>query len=70
MRRYRKVRRKSARRERDGPVIDLLPNIASGMPAGSAKLAPEPIDLLRATWPPTMRRMARRTVRAGARAFD
>ena len=70
MRRYGKARRKSARRERDGALIDLVPNVTKGMVSGSAKLALVPLDLLRAGWPRSMRRTTRGTVRTAARVIE
>ena len=70
MRRYEKARKKSAKRERDGALIDLMPNMAKGMAAGSSKLALVPLDMARAAWPRSMRRTTRRTVRAMARVVD
>ncbi len=68
VRRYEKVRRRSARRERDGAVVDLLPNVARGVAATAGRLAPVPVDLARAATPRSVRRITRRSVRAAARA--
>ncbi len=69
LRRYDKSRRKSARRERDGAVIDLMPNMAKGMAASAGTLAALPIDLMRAGSPRSVRRIARRSTRSAARAL-
>lgn len=61
LRRYDKSRQASARRERDGAIIDLLPNMSRGMVVGTKHLAPLPLDLLRAV---PIRRMTRRSMRA------
>jgi hypothetical protein len=70
MQSYDKARKKSARRERDGAIIDVIPNIARGGAVTAAKLAPVPLDLLRAGFTPSVRKASRRTVRAAARMFD
>ena len=69
VRRYEKARKKSARRERDGAVIDFIPNVTRGMVVTAGRMAPVPLDMLRAVWPRSMRRTMRRTVRATARMF-
>jgi hypothetical protein len=69
-RRYQKSRRTSARRERDGAFIDLVPNMAKGVAVTAGKIGPVPLDLLRATPPNSIRRMARRSVRLASRAID
>ncbi len=65
--RYDKARRSSARRRRDGAIIEIVPNIAHGMAAGSKRLAPLPLDLARAG---LARQMTRRSVRASARMLN
>lgn len=70
VRRYNKERKKSAKRERDGAIIDLMPNLARGMSVSAARSAPVPLDLLRAGFTPTLRRTTRRSVRATARMLD
>ena len=70
LRRYNKSRKSSARRERDGALIDLMPNVARGMAVSAGRVAPVPLDLLRAGMTPSMRRMTRRSVRATARMLD
>ena len=69
VRRYEKARKKSARRERDGAIIDWVPNVTRGMVVTAGRMAPVPLDMLRAVWPRSMRRTMRRTVRATARFF-
>jgi hypothetical protein len=61
LRRYDRSRRASARRERDGAIIDLLPNMSRAMVVGTRHLAPLPMDLVRAV---PIRRMTRRSMRA------
>ena len=70
LRRYDKARRKSAKRERDGALIDVVPNVARGMTVAAGRMAPVPLDLLRASWPRSMRRTTRRTVRSTARMLE
>ena len=70
LRRYNKSRKSSARRERDGALIDFMPNMARGMAVSAGRMAPVPLDLLRAGMTPSMRRMTRRSVRASARMLD
>lgn len=70
LRRYEKERRRSSRREKDGAVVDLVPNATRAAVAGSAKLAVVPLDLLRAVPPKTMRRASRRSLRAATRMLD
>ena len=70
MRRYEKARKKSAKRERDGALIDLWPNTVKGMAAGGGKMALVPLDMMRAAWPRSARRATRQTVRAMARVVD
>jgi hypothetical protein len=70
MRRYDRARSKSARKQRDGALIDLVPNMAKGMTTTARRLVPVPLDMLRAANTPTVRRITRRTVRATARTFD
>lgn len=70
VRRYEKARKKSAKRRRDGALIDLVPNVAEGMAAGSGKLALVPLDVARAAWPRSARRATRDTVRVLARVSD
>lgn len=66
VRRYEKERKRSEKRS-DGAVIDMLPNIATGMSATASRLAPVPFDVLRAGWTPSVRRAVRRTVRLSRR---
>lgn len=70
VRRYNKARKSSARRERDGAIIDLMPNMARGMAVTAGRLAPVPLDLVRAGMTPSVRRVTRRSVRATARMLD
>ena len=65
--RYDKARRSSARRRRDGAIIEIVPNIAQGMAAGSKRLAPLPLDLARAG---SARQITRRSVRAATRMLN
>lgn len=67
LRRYDKSRRTSARRERNGAIIDVLPNIGRGMVVGSRHLAPLPLDVVRAV---PIRRMTRRSIRAATWMLD
>ncbi len=67
---YDKARRLSQRRDRDGAVVELLPNMARGMSAGASRLAPVPLDLMRATWSKSTRETVRRSLRVAARATD
>ena len=68
--RYEKARKKSAKRERDGALIDFVPNLARGGAVTAAKLAPVPLDLMRAGFTPSVRRATRRSVRATARMLN
>lgn len=68
--RYEKGRKKSAKRERDGAIIDLMPNLARGGAVSAARMAPVPFDMVRAGFSPTVRRATRRSVRATARMLD
>lgn len=70
LRRYDKSRKRSARRERDGALIELVPNVASGMTVTAVRLTPVPLDLLRAGYAGPLRRTTRRSVKATARMFD
>lgn len=70
LRRYDKARKKSGRRERDGAIIDVIPNSARGMVAAAGRLAPIPLDVMRAASPKLIRRVSRSTVRASARIID
>lgn len=67
---YKKVRRKSARRERDGAIIDLIPNMTRGAAVTAGRMAPVSIDLMRAGLTPAVRRMSRRTIRSTARSIN
>jgi hypothetical protein len=70
LRTYDKARRRSARRYRDGAVIELVPNVTRGMVVGAGRMAPVPLDLVRAAWPRSVRRSTRRSVRSLARVMD
>jgi hypothetical protein len=70
IRNYNRARRKSARRENDGPVIDLIPNMTRGLIAGSRRLTLVPADLLRVGSTDSMRRLTRRSLRAAGRMLD
>ena len=70
LRRYDKARKKLDRRERDGAIIDMIPNSTRGMVAAAGRLTPIPLDVMRAASPRSIRRVSRRTVRAVARAID
>ena len=67
LRRYNKDRRDSARRERDGAIIEFMPNVASGMVVGARHLAPLPLDFIRAM---PIRRMTRSSLRATTWILD
>ena len=67
LRRYKKDRRASARRERDGAIIEFIPNVASGMVVGATHLAPLPLDFIRAM---PVRRMTRSSLRATTLILD
>lgn len=68
--RYDKARKKSDRRERDGAIIDVIPNSARGMVAAAGRLTPIPLDVMRAASPKSIRRVSRGTLRAAARVID
>lgn len=61
LRRYDRSRQSSGRRERDGAIIDVLPNLGRGMVVGTKHLTPLPLDLMRTV---PMQRMTRRSMRA------
>jgi hypothetical protein len=67
---YRKARRKSAARQRDGALVDFVPNMLRGSAVSIRELSLVPIDTLRAAYTPQVRKMTRRTVRSMARAAD
>jgi hypothetical protein len=70
IRRYNKARRASARRESDGAVLDLIPNMTRSVIDGSRRLTLVPVDLLRAGSTDSMRKLTRRSLRATGRMLD
>jgi hypothetical protein len=67
---YRKARKKSAARQRDGALVDFVPNMLRGSATTIRGLSLVPIDLLRAAYTPQARRITRRAVRSMARMTD
>jgi hypothetical protein len=67
MRRYDKARRTSAARVRDGALVELIPNLTRAMVASTTRLAPVPLDLLRAA---SVRRVTRRSVQVAVKILD
>jgi hypothetical protein len=60
---YRKARKKSAVRQRDGALVDFVPNVLRGSAKTMGALSLVPLDLVQAAKTPQARRITRRTVR-------
>ena len=60
---YRKARNKSARKKRDGAIVDFVPNVAKGTGKTLRTASLVPYDLVRASYPKTARRMLRGQIR-------
>ncbi|MCP4540879.1 MAG: hypothetical protein GY832_27400 [Chloroflexi bacterium] len=60
---YRKARNKSARKKRDGAIVDLAPNIAKSAGKTLRTASVLPYDLIRASYPKTARRLVRGQIR-------
>ncbi len=60
---YRKARKKSARKKRDGAIMDFAPNVAKGAGKTLRTASVIPYDLVRASYPKTARRILRGQIR-------
>ena len=67
---YRKESKKSARRSKDGAIVNFVPNVIKGGTAVIQEAALIPLDLMRATYTPTGKRLVRRTIRFVAQTMD
>lgn len=67
---YRKARKKSAAKQRDGALVDFVPNALRGSAAAMRELSIVPFDLMRAAYTPQVRRMTRRSIRFMGRMAD
>ena len=61
--RYRKKRNKSARKRRDGAVIDFIPNVAAGLSTSMRKASKAPTEMAKAVNTKRVRRQMRAVVR-------
>ena len=68
--RYKKASKKSSRSQRDGAIVDVIPNMTRGAAVTAGRMAPVSIDLMRAGLTPSVRRMTRQTVRSTARLIN
>ncbi|MCA9982266.1 MAG: hypothetical protein KDD89_15585 [Anaerolineales bacterium] len=64
MRRYVALRETSAAREKDGVVVDFVPNVVESTAVVMRHFTLVPIDVLRASYTPSMRRLLRTALRA------
>ncbi len=60
---YRKARNKSARKKRDGAIVDFVPNVAKGAGKTLRTASLVPYDLARASYPKIARRIVRGQIR-------
>ncbi|MFZ0546945.1 MAG: hypothetical protein WAM60_15970 [Candidatus Promineifilaceae bacterium] len=70
MQAYRKASRKSASRQRDGALVDFVPNVLKGSAVTMRQLSLVPYELWRAANTPQARKATRRSVRYMARIAD
>jgi hypothetical protein len=67
---YRKARKKSAVRQRNGALVDFVPNVLRGSAKTMGALSLVPLDLVQAAKTPQAQRITRRSVRFMARLAD
>ncbi len=65
---YTKAQRKSRRKNGKRYIYDIIPNTVDGSAVMMRKLTVVPIDLMRAGYSPTTRKVVRRSLEVGARA--
>lgn len=70
MARYRKASKKSAKKSKDGSLLDFVPNVVEGTAVTARELTLVPLDLMRAAYTPQTQRIMRRSLRAAMRASD